>query len=291
MPIATLTNAHEQLLSQLTQHLGARASSVFSRLGEAVSRKHASALLTALRDDLGSGKYEAMRPALHRLIEELYDEGLTFSDLRFLVQTLRTTVHAPLTATVDAARLQSVEDWFFELVLVATARYMARREEVLQERTVKLELERLESQLGELQAALREKTKLLEIIRQASTPIAPVVRGILVVPLVGVFDAFRAEVLTEKLLEEVARVHARSVILDISGVPMFDTESAQLIIRLARTVRLLGTEIILVGMSPGNARTIVDLGIDLVGLRTLGTLQDGLAQALVLQRLQIVALD
>lgn len=128
-------------------------------------------------------------------------------------------------------------------------------------------------------------------IRQASTPIAPVVRGILVVPLVGVFDAFRAEVLTEKLLEEVARVHARSVILDISGVPMFDTESAQLIIRLARTVRLLGTEIILVGMSPGNARTIVDLGIDLVGLRTLGTLQDGLAQALVLQRLQIVALD
>jgi rsbT co-antagonist protein RsbR len=113
------------------------------------------------------------------------------------------------------------------------------------------------------------------------------VQGIHVVPLVGMFDAFRAELLTEKLLHEVARVHARAVILDISGVPVFDTEAAQLIIRLARAVRLLGTEVIVVGMSSENARTIVELGVDLSGLATLGTLQDGVAHALLRQRLEI----
>ena len=134
---------------------------------------------------------------------------------------------------------------------------------------------------------LRER--LLELIRQASTPVTTVVSGILVVPLVGIFDRVRAEFLTERLLDEVGRVRARVAILDISGVPVFDTDAAQLIIRLANSVRLLGAKVILVGMSPGNAQTIVGLGIDLGEIITCRALQDGLRRALAFERMKIVA--
>ncbi|MFO7562634.1 MAG: STAS domain-containing protein [Enhygromyxa sp.] len=243
-------------------------------------------ILRALEQDLAAGKREAVRGAMQTVVEELSAEGLTFADLRFLAQTLRNAVRATLESADTQLRAQ-VDDWFFELVMISSMRFIVAREEQMQERTVKIELSRLETQLDELKAALAEKTRLLEVIRQASTPIVPVVQGIHVVPLVGMFDAFRAELLTEKLLHEVARVHARAVILDISGVPVFDTDAAQLIIRLARAVRLLGTEVIVVGMSSENARTIVELGVDLSGLATLGTLQDGVALALKRQRLMI----
>lgn len=271
--------------------LVARASRIFGHIGEGVCRVHVGELLAALEQDLGSGKNDAIRPAVQALVEQLTGHGLTFSDLRFFTQVFRSAVLAALASSgSEAERVRAVEDWLFELVQLCTMRFVVAREEQLQERSVKLELSRLESQLEDLTAALAEKTRLLEMVRQASTPIVPVVRGIHVVPLVGMFDSFRAQILTEKLLTEVARVHARVVILDISGVPVFDTDAAQLIIRLARAVRLLGTQVFVVGMTAKNARAIVELEVDLTGLSTFGTLQDGVAQALVLQGLQITSM-
>src|SRR5690606_15744148 len=102
---------------------------------------------------------------------------------------------------------------------------------------------------------------------------------------------FRAELLTDRLLSEVGRTRARVAILDISGVPVFDTDAAQLIIRLARSVGLLGAKVILVGISPENARTIVELGIELDQIMTCQALQDGLRKALAFLRMKIVAMD
>lgn len=280
---------HIDIRDAVIARLRGRASSVFHRIGEQSCQAQVSAILQALVDDLATSKHDAVRRAVQALVDELADQNMTFADLRFFATTLREVVIATLDAEpIDADLRARVEDWLFELVLVCTMHFAIKREQQLQERSAKLELRQLQSQLGELKAALHEKTQLLELIRQASTPIAPVVKGILVVPLVGTFDAFRAELLTEKLLNEVSRTRARAVILDISGVPVFDTDAAQMIIRLAHAVRLLGTELILVGMSPGNARTIVELGVDLTRLETLATLQDGLAQALALQRMKIV---
>lgn len=280
---------HIDIRDAVIARLRGRASSVFHRIGEQSCQAQVSAILQALVDDLAASKHDAVRRAVQALVDELADQNMTFADLRFFATTLREVVIATLDAEpIDPALRARVEDWLFELVLVCTMHFAIKREQQLQERSAKLELRQLQSQLGELKAALHEKTQLLELIRQASTPIAPVVKGILVVPLVGTFDAFRAELLTEKLLNEVSRTRARAVILDISGVPVFDTDAAQMIIRLAHAVRLLGTELILVGMSPGNARTIVELGVDLTRLETLATLQDGLAQALALQRMKIV---
>lgn len=289
--VEQVESKRDEIVSATVATLHGRSTSSFHRVGEESCRSVVEQAVDALRDDLEAGKKSAVRGAVRGLIEVLSGEGLNFSDLRFFAQSLRKHTRGALLGEdkddEQGPLTPAIEDWFFELVLVATMHFIAQREQNLQERTVKLELEQLESQLAELQNALAEKTRLLEVIRQASTPIAPVVEGILVVPLVGTFDAFRAETLTEKLLQEIARLQARAVILDVSGVPIFDTEAAHLIIRLARTVRMLGTEFFLVGMSAANARTIVELGIDLSHLKTHGTLQDGLAQALILLRLRI----
>lgn len=291
MSIGWLDRSEGAIAEAFARRLAGRTSSVFRVLGEEASRAYADTALAALRTDLLSGKREAVRASVAALVEELSSKGLTFADLRFYAQTLRSLALAAIeeASAGDVARRQ-LDEWCIELVLVSATRFMAQREDLLQERAAQREVNQLESQLGELKAALEEKSRLLEVIREASTPIAPVVEGILIVPLVGVFDAFRAESLTDKLLQEVSRSRARVVILDITGVPVFDADAAQLIIRLAQAIRLLGTEMLVVGVSPRMARTIVELGVDLAGLRTLGTLQDGLAQALVVRGLKITRL-
>jgi anti-anti-sigma regulatory factor len=287
MNLTWLDESQPALAEAVGRRLSLRTGSVFRDIGEVACRAHVDAALDALRDDLRTGKPEALRAATLAMIEELTPRGLGFADLRTFVQSLRTAV---LGAPGAAESRDSLDGWFFELVMVCTMRFVVHREETIQRRAAQLEVEHLESQLDELKAAFAEKTDLLERIRQTSTPIAPVVEGILVVPLVGVFDTLRAELLTERLLQEVTRARASVVILDITGVPVFDAEAAELIVRLGGAVRMLGTELILVGVSPATASAIVELGVELTGLRARGTLQDGLALALRLRRLKIAPL-
>lgn len=286
MAVAWLEQAEAGLAEAVGRRMSEKPGSVFGEVGEVVCRGHVAAALAALREDLDADRVEALRGAVQALVEALLPRGLRYSDLRFYIQALRNAVLAALPAE-DAAGRQAVDAWFLELALVCSLRFVVQRDAQIQEKAARDEVQRVGAQLDELQRALAEKSALLERIRETSTPVAPVVEGILVVPLVGVFDAFRAELLTDRLLHAVAQARAQVVILDISGVPVFDASAAQLIIKLGRAVRLLGTELILVGVSPATARTIVALGIDLAGLRALGTLQDGLALALQLRRLKI----
>lgn len=284
----------DPLVDDLARRLHARAGSVFRVLGPDACRKLAADLLAALRSDLQSDDEQpTLRELLTRVTHDLLGRGLGYADLRLLgVATRQVLLAALAAATPDPgpALRARVDEWLFQLVLLAAQRFVAQRERSFQEQTARLEVRQLEDQLGELKAAFAEKTRLLDLIRQASTPIAPVHDGILVVPLVGMFDALRAQALTEALLGGVTRTRAHVVILDISGVPIFDLEAAEHIIRTAGAVRLLGATLILVGLSPGVAATIVELGVDLTGLVTLGTLQAGLAHALKLRKLHIVPL-
>lgn len=277
------------LTTTLAERLGRRAGSVFNSVGAAICEAVAGRVIAALAADLRAGKDAAGRELMLGLIQQYAAAGLGYADLRHLTTTLRALVLASLAtaAEVEAAERQRVDDWLFQLVLVGAMRFVAHREQAFQEQAAQLEVRQLESQLEELRAAFDEKTRLLETIRQASTPVAPVYEGIVVVPLVGMFDAQRAQLLTERLLHAVTDARAQVVILDISGVPVFDTEAAQLILRTGMAVRLLGTAMILVGVSPAIAQTIVGLGVDLAGLKTLSSLQDGLAHALALRRLRI----
>ena len=285
-----LAEAEAGLVAELARRLHGRNGSIFRVLGEATAAAVAGRLLAALRRDLEGREQAALRELVLELMDELQPKGLGYGDLRLLTVALRQIVLAALATTseIPAEARERVDEWSFQLALQGSMRYVARREQQFQEQAAALEVRQLEGQLAELKAAFEEKTRLLDLIREASTPIAPVYDGIIVVPLVGMFDAFRAQLLTEKLLEGVVLARAQVVLLDVSGVPVFDAEAAHHIVRTALAVRLLGTKLILVGLSPDIARTIIELGIDLAGLTTLGTLQDGLARAFALRKLKVV---
>ncbi len=119
-----------------------------------------------------------------------------------------------------------------------------------------------------------------EVISELSSPIIPIHAGILVLPLIGAIDLARGEQLTATLLPAIAREQAHGVLLDITGVPALDAPTAGWLIRIARAARLLGAEVILVGISPAIARTMVDGALDLRGLVAFGTLQAGLEHLL-----------
>jgi ribose transport system substrate-binding protein len=117
------------------------------------------------------------------------------------------------------------------------------------------------------------------LIQELSAPILPLADDIIALPLVGAIDSLRASRITNLLLTTVSHTRARAVIVDISGVPVVDTSVANHLLRTAAEARLLGTMMILVGISPEIAQTMVQIGIDLSSIRTFSTLRDGLVFA------------
>lgn len=115
-----------------------------------------------------------------------------------------------------------------------------------------------------------------QTIRELSTPILPLYEGILVVPLVGAIDSFRAGQMMERLLTTVAERQSDIVIIDITGVPVIDTAVASYLLQTARAAQLIGAQVILVGIGPEIAQTIVQLGVDLGHILIGANLQNGI---------------
>lgn len=118
-----------------------------------------------------------------------------------------------------------------------------------------------------------------QTIRELSTPILPLYEGILVVPLVGVIDSFRAGQIMERLLTTIAERQSDIVIIDITGVPVIDTAVANYFLQTARAAQLIGAQVILVGIGPEIAQTLGHLGVDLSGIQVGATLQTGIELA------------
>jgi rsbT co-antagonist protein RsbR len=113
-------------------------------------------------------------------------------------------------------------------------------------------------------------------IRELSTPVIRVHRGVLLLPLVGTVDSHRAQQIMETLLTRVVDEQARVVIVDIAGVPVVDTKVADHLLKTTEAVRLLGAETIVTGISAQVARTIVQLGVDISSIHTRARLENGL---------------
>lgn len=132
------------------------------------------------------------------------------------------------------------------------------------------------------QRELEEKIDTIEqqraAIRELSTPVIEVWRGVLCLPVVGVMDTTRSAEMTEGLLRAVADKKARCAIIDVTGIEVMDTGTVDHFLRMAKAVRLLGADCVVTGVSPGIAQTIVHMGIDLGGIRTHRSLRDALAQ-------------
>jgi rsbT co-antagonist protein RsbR len=119
-----------------------------------------------------------------------------------------------------------------------------------------------------------------QALRELSTPLIPISDNVVIMPLIGTIDSQRAQQVMEALLEGVAQHQANLVVLDITGVSVVDTQVAQAFIQAAQAVRLLGAQVMLTGIQPQIAQTLVHLGIDLSGIQTQGSLQAGIAAAL-----------
>jgi PAS domain S-box-containing protein len=117
-------------------------------------------------------------------------------------------------------------------------------------------------------------------LRELSTPLIPISNGVVAMPLIGSIDSTRTQQVIETLLSGVAESRATTAILDITGVPVVDTQVADGLLRAAQAVRLLGAQVILTGIRPEVAQTLVGLGLNLSGIVTHSTLQSGIAYAL-----------
>jgi rsbT co-antagonist protein RsbR len=116
-------------------------------------------------------------------------------------------------------------------------------------------------------------------LAELSTPLIPISDNTVVMPLVGAIDSRRAQQVIEGLLVGIVETRAQIAILDITGVPVVDTQVADALLRAAQAVKLLGARVVLTGIRPEVAQTLVGLGVDLTGIVTRSTLQSGIAFA------------
>jgi anti-anti-sigma regulatory factor/ligand-binding sensor protein len=150
--------------------------------------------------------------------------------------------------------------------------------ERLQQMHAQEELEHAKDEQARLQAQLLEAQQ--SMIRELSTPMLPLSDNVIAMPLVGTIDSNRATMVMETLLEGISEHSANIAIVDITGVKIVDTQVAQALIQTAQAVKLLGATVILTGIQPQIAQTLVHLGADLGSIVTRSTLQAGVEWAL-----------
>jgi rsbT co-antagonist protein RsbR len=128
-----------------------------------------------------------------------------------------------------------------------------------------------------------------EAIRELSTPVLPVRERLLILPMIGLIDPQRARQLTEQLLQAIRTNRAKVVVIDITGVPGMDATVANHLVQTVEAARLLGATVIVTGLSPEIAQTLVTIGVDLGKMFTVGDLRGGIEEAERLLGQQVVS--
>jgi rsbT co-antagonist protein RsbR len=111
------------------------------------------------------------------------------------------------------------------------------------------------------------------------TPVLKLRDGLLLVPVVGNLDSYRARSLTIELLTAIKDQQARILVLDITGVPAVDSSVANHLLQTMTAARLMGAHSIVTGISPFVAQALVKIGVSGAGLNTFGDLQRGIEEA------------
>jgi rsbT co-antagonist protein RsbR len=122
----------------------------------------------------------------------------------------------------------------------------------------------------------RQQKEMLEM----STPVIKLWDGVLAVPLIGTLDSARTQIVMENLLQKIVETGSKIAILDITGVPTVDTQTAQHLMKTVSATRLMGADCIISGIRPQIAQTIVHLGIDIYDITTKATMADAVKDAM-----------
>jgi PAS domain S-box-containing protein len=147
------------------------------------------------------------------------------------------------------------------------------------------EAEDARAQRATAEALARQAQEILEI----STPVVRVWEGIILAPVIGSLDSQRTQQFMERLLQGIVDTGSSVALVDITGVPAVDTQTARHLVESVAAVRLIGADVILTGVRPAIAQTLVHLGVDLAGITTRASLAAGLRAALETLDLHVAA--
>lgn len=106
------------------------------------------------------------------------------------------------------------------------------------------------------------------ILAQAPYLIASVQDALTDADLIGLQDS---------LLYEAQRRRCHGVVVDVTALDVLDSFSTQTLRNLAAMLRLRGVETVIVGIQPGVAMAMMQLGLTMLDVRTALDLEEGLA--------------
>jgi rsbT co-antagonist protein RsbR len=224
-------------------------------------------VLGATDDRFGSDPEHPLAKSLHRASQLRAARGFTPEESLQFLQTCKEALLAalqggPQTDPADSLRLDRLMD---RCVLLLMTSFIAARDDIARRQS--------------------------EALREVSTPVITLWDSMLLLPLVGVVDSVRAQQISEGLLTAIGQSEAEVTLIDVTGVPVMDTGVARHILKTVAAAEMLGTRVILTGISPTTAQTMVKLGIDLSGVPTRGSLKSGVALAMAMTRRRVVAVD
>ncbi len=266
------THTIAELLRQLVMHLRQNRTQLREewarRITEAkllrvMGEEEIFAEATAVYDNyveaLESGTFEALQAYARNLSERIIPRGVETEEVIGIVLLLRDVLARSLFAKyqTDFALLNRILDAYEpaanRIANTVAAGFVQERERVIREQQ--------------------------EAIRVLSTPVLQVRERLLILPIIGVIDPQRARQLTEQLLQGIRTNRAKVVVIDITGVPVMDETVANHLVQTVEAARLLGATVIITGLSPEIAQTLVTIGVDLGKMNTVGDLQGGIEEA------------
>ena len=236
--------AEAQLLTAMTQEeIFAEATSVYD--------SYVAALET--------GTFEALQAYARNLSERIIPRGVETHEVVGIVLLLRDVLARSLFAKfqTDFEKLNRILDAYEpaanRIANTVAVGFVQERERVIRQQQ--------------------------EAIRELSTPVLQVRERLLILPIIGVIDPQRARQLTEQLLRGIRTNRAKVVVIDITGVAAMDVTVANHLVQTVEASRLLGATVIVTGLSPEIAQTLVTIGVELGKMNTVGDLQGGIEQA------------
>lgn len=134
----------------------------------------------------------------------------------------------------------------------------------------------IEKQIETIRHQQETQAAMEHLVRQLQTPILELWDDVLCLPVIGMVDSRRSAEMMETLLNEIVIRRSKYVILDVTGVEIVDTRTADHFVKVMKSAELLGTRCVMTGIRPAVAQTLVELGVDLGSIHTLRNLQEGL---------------
>jgi rsbT co-antagonist protein RsbR len=219
----------------------------------------ATAVYDQYVEALETGTFEALQAYARNLSERIIPRGVETHEVVGIVLLLRDVLARSLFAKyqADFGKLNRILDAYEpaanRIANTVAVGFVQERERIIREQQ--------------------------EAIRELSTPVLQVRERLLILPIIGVIDPQRARQLTEQLLRGIRTNRAKVVVIDITGVAAMDSNIANHLVQTVEASRLLGATVIVTGLSPEIAQTLVNIGVDLGKMNTVGDLQGGIEEA------------